>query len=89
MPINVRSTGRGRQYRCGVILDIYRRIFARAGLKGVSALCARRTVAEKLAARGCDIDQIGAALGLTARNSVRNLLHNEHASRQALVRELV
>ena len=92
MPINVRAIGRGRQYRCGVILDIYRRIFARAGLKGVSALCARRTVAEKLAERGCDVDQIGAVLGLTERNSVRNLIHNEHESRkalQAVVRELV
>ena len=92
MPINVRAIGYRRQYRCGVILDIYRRIFARAGLKGVSALCARRTVAEKLAERGCDIDQIGAVLGLTERNSVRNLIQNEHESRKslkALVRELV
>ena len=92
MPIKVVVIGNRRQYRCGVILDIYRRIFARAGLKGVSALCARRTVAEKLAERGCDIDQIGAVLGLTERNSVRNLIHNEHGSRKslkALVRELV
>jgi integrase len=92
MPINVRAIGYRRQYRCGVILDIYRRIFARAGLKGVSALCARRTVAEKLAARGCDVDQIGAVLGLTERNSVRNLIQNEQESRkvlQAMVRELV
>jgi hypothetical protein len=37
MPINVRAIGHGRQYRCGVILDIHRRIFDRAGLKGVSA----------------------------------------------------
>ena len=91
MPINVRAIGNRRQYRCGVILDIYRRIFARAGLKGVSALCARRTVAERLAERGCDIDQIGAVLGLKERNSVRNLIQNEHESLKSLkaVRELV
>jgi integrase len=92
MPIKVRAIGERRQYRCGIILDIYRRIFARAGLKGVSALCARRTVAEKLTERGCDVDQVGAVLGLTERNSVRNLIHNEHESRKslkAIVRELV
>src|SRR5207244_7525006 len=70
MPIAVRAIGKSRQYRCGIILDIYRRIFTRAGLKGVSALCARRTIAERLTARGCDVDQVGAVLGLTERNSV-------------------
>ena len=80
MPIKVRMTPRGRQYRCGVILDIYRRIFARAGLKGVSALCARRTVAERLTERGCDVDQIGAVLGLIERNAVRHLIRNERES---------
>ena len=92
MPIRVRAIGNRRQYRCGVILDIYRRIFARAGLKGVSALCARRTVAERLMERGCDVDQIGAVLGLTERNSVRNLIRSEQESLKPLkaaVRELV
>ena len=92
MPIAVRAIGKSRQYRCGIILDIYRRIFARAGLKGVSALCARRTIAERLTARGCDVDQVGAVLGLTERNSVRNLIQNEHPSPRplkAVVRDLV
>ena len=92
MPIKVRATAGGRQYRCGVILDIYRRIFARAGLKGVSALCARRTVAARLTERGCDVDQVGAVLGLTERNSVRNLIQSEQASLKSLkaaVRDLV
>jgi site-specific recombinase XerD len=92
MPIAVRAIGRGRQYRCGIILDIYRRIFARAGLKGVSALCARRTIAERLTASGCDVDQVGALLGLTERNSVRNLIQNERSSMRPLkqiVRELL
>ena len=92
MPITVRVIGRGRQYRCGIILDIYRRIFARAGLKGVSALCARRTIAERLTASGCDVDQVGTLLGLTERNSVRNLIQNERSSMRPLkqiVRELL
>ena len=92
MPIKVRTIDNRRQHRCGVILDIYRRIFARAGLKGVSALCARRTAAERLIERGCDIDQVGAMLGLTERSSVRNLIQNDQESRKSLktvVRELV
>ena len=42
--------------------------------------------------RGCDVDQVGAVLGLTERNSVRNLIQNEHESLKSLkavVRELV
>jgi len=92
LPIKVRAMGDRRQYRCGVLLDIYRRIFARAGLKGVSALSARRTIAEKLVDRGCDVNQVGAVLGLKERNSVRNLIQNEHESLKSLkavVRELV
>ncbi len=92
LPIKVRAMGDRRQYRCGVLLDIYRRIFARAGLKGVSALSARRTIAEKLVDRGCDVNQVGAVLGLKERNSVRNLIQNEDESVKplnAVVRELV
>ena len=92
LPIKVRALGDRRQYRCGILLDIYRRIFARAGLKGVSALSARRTIAEKLVDRGCDVNQVGAVLGLKERNSVRNLIQNEHEplkSLKAVVRELV
>jgi len=92
LPIKVRAIGDRRQYRCGVLLDIYRRIFARAGLKGVSALSARRTIAEKLVDRGCDVNQVGVVLGLKERNSVRNLIQNEHESLKSLkavVRELV
>src|SRR5438105_5672804 len=80
LPIRVRALGDRRQYRCGILLDIYRRIFARVGLKGVSALSARRTIAERLVDRGCDVNQVGAVLGLKERNSVRNLIQTEHES---------
>ena len=92
MPIRVRVIGNRRQYRCGVILDIYRRIFARTGLKGVSALCARRTIAERMIDRGCDVNQVGAVLGLTEQSSVRNLIRSEPESLKPLkaaVRELI
>src|SRR2546425_918345 len=39
MPVRVRVVGDRQHHLCGVILDIYRKIFARAGLNGVSALC--------------------------------------------------
>ena len=83
MPIKVRAIGSRKHHLCGVILDIYRKAFARAGLNGVSALCARRTIAKRLTERGCDVDQIGAVLGLKERNSVRNLIPNEHESLQS------
>ena len=92
MPIKVRSVSDGRHYRCGVILDIYRRIFARAGLKGVSALSARRMIAERLLDRGCDVNQVGTVLGLKERNSVRNLIQTEHAALKplkAVIRDLL
>jgi DNA-binding CsgD family transcriptional regulator len=71
-------------------LDIYRRIFARAGLKNVSALSARRTIAERLVDRGCDVNQVGAVLGLKERTSVRNLIQNEqHESLNIREREIL
>jgi integrase len=89
MPIKDRVIGKRKHHLCGVILDIYRKAFARAGLKGVSALCARRIVAKRLTERGCCVDQIGVVLGIKERNSVRNLIANEHESLRAAVRELV
>jgi integrase len=89
MRIRLRATASQKQCLCGLILSIYRKIFARAGLKGVSALCARRTVAKRLAERGCDIDQIAVVLGLKDRNSVRNLMPIERESLNVAVRDLV
>jgi integrase len=92
MPIKVQAIGNRRHYRCGVILDIYRRIFARAGLKGASALSARRTIAERLIDRGCDVHQVGAVLGLKERDSVRNLIQNEQEALKplkAVIRDLL
>ncbi len=89
MPIGIRQKGRQRHYHCGMILDIYRKIFARTGLKGVSALSARRTVAQKLKERGTDDEDIGLILGLKERNSVRNLLPREPQPLKAVVKELV
>ena len=89
MPINIRAVGNRKHHLCDAIRYIYRKIFARAGLKDVSALCARRTVAKKLTERGCDLNQIAEVLGLTERDAVLNLMPNERESLKAVVRELV
>jgi hypothetical protein len=69
MPIKVRAVGNRKHHLCDVIHDIYRKTFARAGLKGVSALSARRTIAKRLTERGCDVNQIGEVLGLKEPDS--------------------
>ena len=89
MPINIRAVGNRKHHLCDAIRYIYRKIFARAGLQDVSALCARRTVAKKLTERGCDVNQIAEVLGLTDRDAVLNLMPNERESLKAVVRELV
>lgn len=89
MPIKIKEKGHQRHHLCGVILDIYRKIFARAGLKGVSALSARRTVAKKLQERGTDNQKIGKMLGLKDINSVRNLLPKQSPPLKTVVKELV
>jgi integrase len=92
MPIRVRAIGNRKHHLCSMIHDIYRKAFARAGFNDVSALCARRTVAKRLAERGCNVDQVGSILGLTDRNSVRNLIQSQQESARSLkavLRELV
>lgn len=89
MPIKIRGNGAQRHHICGVILDIYRKIFRRSGLKGVSALSARRTVAQKLKERGIDNEDIGKMLGLKEKNSVRNLLLRQRQPLKSAVKELV
>lgn len=89
IPIRIRQKGQQRHYHCGMMLDIYRKIFARTGMKGVSALSARRTVAQKLKERGTDDEDIGLILGLKEKNSVRNLLPSEPQPLKAVVKELV
>jgi integrase len=74
-PMTIRAEDHGGKlhHNCRAVLEIYRRIFRRAGLPGVSALSARRTVARRLAERGCDVEQAGKVLGITPR-AVRHLL---------------
>lgn len=74
MTIRCKEDGRHRQFSCRTILDIYRKLFAHAGLDGLSALAARRTAAHKLKQRGARNCEIGTLLGLADADSIRNLL---------------
>jgi len=75
LQITSRVNGNKRHHHA-VILDLYRRIFARAGLRGVSALSARRMIAGRLQQRGYRLSFIGQVLGIRQRSSVRALLNN-------------
>ena len=89
MGVRAKSDGRRRHHVCGLILDIYRKLFERAGLRGVSTLAARRTVAKRLHDRGCDLAQIGKALGISDRDSIRRLIPKAQGPLRELFRDLV
>ena len=89
MRIRVREGDARKHNICHGILDIYRKIFRRAGLKGVSALSARRTAAGKLYERGCGLDNIGKILGLKLKSSVRELVPKKEGTLKEMVRGLL
>ena len=90
MPVKVRAVGNRKHHLCDVIHDIYRKTFARAGLKGVlgalrAANDCQKTYRERLR---CQSNR-GSARAAKERDSVRNLIPNERESLNAVVRELV
>jgi integrase len=89
MRIRVKEDGKHRHHVCHVILDVYRKIFNWAGLRGASTLSGRRTVAKKLHDRGCDLDSIGEVLGLKGRDSVRKLVPKTVAPLKEMLRQLI
>jgi len=89
MAIRVKTDGKCKHHLCGVILEIYRKIFQRAELKGISAMNARRTFANKLNERQCDLEEIGEALGIKDKKSLKNLIQKPSAPLQKVVREMV
>jgi integrase len=88
MAVKIRS-GQRQRLCCSLILDIYRKCFERAGLKGVSTLTARRTVAERMRGSGYDLRSIGDALGIKNRDTVRRLIPKTRGSLREEMRELV
>jgi integrase len=78
-----------RRFLCRAILEAYGKLFRYAGLDGVTALSARRTVISRLYERGADEAQVGLLLGISERSAVRELLSRRKPTIAALVDELV
>ena len=78
-----------RRYLCRPILEAYRKLFRYAELRDVTPLSVRRTVAERLYARGADEDQVGLLLGISDRGAVREQFPRRKPTMAELVAELV
>lgn len=87
----VPNNGKPGQNRhvCRALLEIYRKLFRYAELKGLSAQSARLTVMSRMYERGADEDQVGTILGISDRSAVRDLLPRPKPSLAELLDELV
>lgn len=77
------------RYVCRALLEIYRKLFRYADLKGLSAQSARLTVMSRMYERGADEDQVGAILGIGERSAVRELLPRPRPTLAELLDELI
>lgn len=77
------------RYVCRALLEIYRKLFRYAELKGLSAQSARLTVMSRMYERGADEDQVGAILGIGERSAVRELLRRPRPTLGELLDELI
>lgn len=89
MPVVTNKAAGNRRFKCEAILSVYRKIFEIGGLPDISAMSARRTVAQKLKGRGSQESDIGKLLGLSEKRSVRLLLDEKKVELAGFVRELV
>ncbi len=78
-----------KRYLCRGILEACRRIFRTAGIDGLCASTLRRTLARRLRDRGATLEQIGEALGISDRKSLRDLLDVRHVDLPTLFDEIV
>lgn len=87
----VSNNGEPGQHRfvCRALLEIYRKLFRYAELKGLSAQSARLTVMSRMYERGADEDQVGVILGIGERSAVRELLPRPKPTLAELLDELV
>ncbi|WP_258231357.1 site-specific integrase [Achromobacter pulmonis] len=78
-----------RRFLCRAIQETYRKLFRYAGLKNVTALTVRHTVADRLYARGADESQVGLLLGIAERSAVREQFPRRQPTMDELTRDLV
>lgn len=77
------------RFRCRAIQESYRRLFRHAGLKQVTALAVRYTMAERLYRRGADELQVGLLLGISERNAVCSKFPRRQPTMDELTTDLV
>lgn len=77
------------RFVCRALLEIYRKLFRYAGVKGLSAQSARLTVISRMYERGADEGQVGVILGIGERSAVRELLPRPQPTLAELLDELV
>ncbi len=75
-PYQITPNGEPGQNRhvCRAVLEIYRKLFRCAEIKGLSTQSARLTLMSRMYARGADEDQVGVILGIADRSAVREQL---------------
>ena len=89
-PFAVRRRGpRDPRLSSPILVATYGAIFRRAGWEGVTAQSIRRLVAQRLAEKGADKQQVGQLLGLTSNRSVTRLLERPRQPLESLVKDLV
>lgn len=77
------------RYVCRTVLEIYRKLFRYAELKGLSTQSARLTLMSRMYERGADEDQVGVILGIGDRSAVREHLPRPRPMLGELLDELV
>jgi len=90
-PYRITPNGEKDQNRsvCRALLEIYRKLFRYAELKGLSAQSARLTVMSRMYQRGADEDQVGAILGIAERSAVRERMPRPKPTLDDLLEELI
>ncbi len=90
-PYPITPHGEPGQHRhvCRALLEIYRKLFRYADIKGLCTQSARLTLMSRMYARGADEDQVGLILGITDRSSVRGQLPRPKPMLAELLEEVV
>lgn len=90
-PYQITPNGEQGQNRhvCRAVLEIYRKLFRYADIKGLSTQSARLTLMSRMYARGADEDQVGIILGIADRSAVREQLPRPKPMLAELLDEVV
>ncbi len=88
-PIEPNGDSGQNRFVCRKLLDIYRKLFRYAEIKGMGSQSARLTLISRMYERGADEDQVGTILGIAERSAVRQLLPRPKPTLAELLDELV